>query len=209
MLKTALLAALCGISVAKVNLAYDGKSSKNSGNKGSESVSTQDMCCTANAGVDTAFTVCKGQSSEKQCKKAGQNTRTGDYLCQWVSCADVGYCVDPRDDEFYDEELRWEQRQMLDADWGSTKPVKTPRPTVWRAPKTTRGPKTPKVKTTRVKTTKDKTPRPTRAFTKTPRPTRIKTTKYKEPKTPKPTIWRAPKTTRGPKTTRDKTPRPA
>merc|ERR1711997_1340286 len=73
---------------------------------------------------------------------------------------------------------------------------KTPRPTVWKAPKTT------KMKTTKVKTTKEKTPRPTRVMTKTPKPTKMKTTKVKTTKTPRPTVWKAPKTTKEPRTPR-------
>merc|ERR1711902_45209 len=76
------------------------------------------------------------------------------------------------------------------------KEPKTPRPTVWKAPKTTN------MKTTKVKTTKEKTPRPTRVMTKTPRPTMIKTTKVKTTKTPRPTVWKAPKTTKEPRTPR-------
>merc|ERR1711933_675566 len=74
-------------------------------------------------------------------------------------------------------------------------------PTVWKAPKTTRGPKTTKVKTPKPtvwkapKTTKVMTPRPTRPI-KTPRPTAtyLRTTRatYLAP-TPKPTTgWGAP-----------------
>merc|ERR1712156_811036 len=77
-----------------------------------------------------------------------------------------------------------------------TKEPKTTRPTVWKAPKTT------KMKTTKVKTTKEKTPRPTRVMTKTPKPTKMKTTKVKSTKTPRPTVWKAPKTTKEPRTPR-------
>merc|ERR1711933_298145 len=66
-------------------------------------------------------------------------------------------------------------------------------PTVWKAPKTTRGPKTTKVKTPKPtvwkapKTTKVMTPRPTRPI-KTPRPTKLITPRPTRPiKTPRPT----------------------
>merc|ERR1712190_472249 len=76
------------------------------------------------------------------------------------------------------------------ADWGASKPPPTPRPTSlggWGVPKTTKPPKTPRP------TSPPKTPRPTNP--------------PKTPKPPRPTVWRAPKTTRGPKTTKVKTTR--
>merc|ERR1719361_160352 len=133
----------------------------------------------------------------------------GESTCKWTACANVGYCVDTRDIEYFDEMSAWEadakeQRSLLSIDneelhadsnhgWGNGRPVPTPRPT--------NPPKTPRPTTW----TPPKTPRPTKNVT--PRPT-------KGPKTPRPTVWNPPKTprpTKGektPKPTKNKTPKP-
>merc|ERR1719410_840991 len=145
-------------------------------------------------------------------------TTNGEPTCKWTECSMVGYCVDTRDVEYF-QELKTQQssrrlsvdidREEVESDWSwgngkPTNPPKTPRPTVWKAPKTPKPsnpPKTPRPTNPPVV----KTPRPTN----TPRPTPIKTTKVK---TPKPTEWKAPKTpkpTNPPKSTKGrKTPRP-
>merc|ERR1719145_28103 len=129
--------------------------------------------------------------------------------CKWTECSNVGYCVDTRDADYFDEMSAWEanqQRSLLSVDrdelnaaWGNpkrtpkpTKEPKTPRPTAWKAPKTpkptnppkpTKGPKTPRPTNPPKPTKGPKTPRPTNPpHLKTPRPT-----EWKAPKTPKPT----------------------
>merc|ERR1719445_1361237 len=88
----------------------------------------------------------------------------------------------------------------------ATKPVKTPRPTASKPVKT---PRPTKPEKTPKPTKGPKTPRPTAAKPiKTPRPTELKTprpTAAKPEKTPRPTTEKTPKT---PRPTADKTPRP-
>merc|ERR1719361_1319084 len=97
----------------------------------------------------------------------------GVATCKWTKCANVGYCIDERDFDYFDEISAWNEEQedvQEDGGWGSpktpkpTSPPKTPRPTTWTAPKTpkpTSPPKTPRP-------TKNVTPRPTKGE-KTPR----------------------------------------
>merc|ERR1719410_36250 len=215
MMKSALIAALFGISSA-----YDAPSGPDNS-----------MCCTANVATNTAYSVCEdvmntyrlASDQETYCLKPmtkGVNT------CKYTACSSVGYCVNSADSQYYDEMLIWEQseaasRRLLEeeeedkvsaqyAGWGNgrplptprpTNPPKTPRPTVWKAPKTpkpTNPPKTPKPTNTPRPTgppktprpTPDRTPRPTRNITprptNTPRPTGPRPTK--PVKTPKPTV---------------------
>merc|ERR1719203_2141507 len=94
-------------------------------------------------------------------------TTDGEATCKWTECSNVGYCVDTRDVEYF-EEMKAQRsllsvnidREEVDSDfsWGNGKPTnppktpqptnppKTPRPTAWVAPKTpkpTNPPKTP------------------------------------------------------------------
>merc|ERR1712178_25123 len=50
----------------------------------------------------------------------------GQARCKWTECTNVGYCVDSRDNEFFEEATKWEQserRFLMDKDvyasWGS------------------------------------------------------------------------------------------
>merc|ERR1711933_11704 len=119
----------------------------------------------------------------------------------------MGYCVDTRDADYFDEMSAWEANQQrsllsvnrdeLNAAWGNpkrtpkpTKEPKTPRPTAWKAPKTPKPTHPPKVKTPKP----TNTPKPTYNRVKTPRPS--KTTRPPKVKTPRPTEWEAPATPR-------------
>ena len=150
MLKSTLLAALCGIAVAKVEVHYG-------------EPDPVDMCCTAKAALTTAYSYCERQSDKDSCNSVG------DDLCKWTACADVGYCVDPSDEEYYDDRRMLEldadyapptPKPVVSSGWGTqktpkpTNPPKTPRPTEWKTPKPTNPPKTPRP-------TEWKTPKPT------------------------------------------------
>merc|ERR1719208_143842 len=166
-----------------------------------------DMCCTANVAMSSSYSVCEDvmnrfsnpSDQEDACLNGRFTGQTnGVSTCKWTQCSDVGYCVDSRDADYFDEMSAWEanehqQRSLLSIDrdelnaaWGNSKPTnppktprptnppKTPRPTSWTAPKTpkpTNPPKTPKP---------TNTPKPTPNRVKTPKPTN-------PPKTPKPT----------------------
>merc|ERR1712154_140082 len=157
----------------------------------------KDMCCTANVAMSNTYSVCEDvmnrytdASDQEYACLNGKSTgmHDGVNVCKWTACTNVGYCVDERDFDYFDEITAWNAEQDGVEDdashgWGNPKPNPTPRPT---SP-----PKTPKP------TMPPKTPRPTKEVT--PRPT-------KEKKTPKPTVWSPPKTPRP--TKGEKTPRP-
>merc|ERR1712154_5375 len=164
----------------------------------------KDMCCTANVAMSNTYSVCEDvmnrytdASDQEYACLNGKSTgmHDGVNVCKWTACTNVGYCVDERDFDYFDEITAWNEEQDVEQDgWGNpkpnptprpTNPPKTPRPTVWSPPKTPKPTNPPK------------TPKPT-SPPKTPKPTM-------PPKTPKPTVWKAPKT---PRPTRNITPRP-
>ena len=202
MLKATLFAALYGIS------------------HGYGDAAAPRMCCSAGQAMSNSYSVCEDvmnrfsdpADQREECLNGKYTGMTdGMNTCEWGPCEDVGYCVDEKDSEYFDEMAAWEaeaseRRSLLSIDsaalhangWGNGRPMptprptktpKTPRPTMWKAPPTPRPTNTPKP------TNPPKTPRPTM----TPKPTN-------PPKTPKPTVWKAPPTPRPTKT--PKTPRP-
>jgi len=101
-----------------------------------------DMCCTANAAVAGAYSTCKALTDESSCLGT-------ERLCIWTACSEVGYCVDPKDETYFDEELEFERRSLMDleaeydADYQHAPP--TPKPTMqggWGNPKPSNPPKT-------------------------------------------------------------------
>ena len=227
MLKVIVFAALYGIS-------------NGYGKRGDESDSVK-MCCMANVAMTNSYSICEdvmnrydASEQEYQCLNGKAMGKVGGVdRCKYAPCEDVGYCVDSKDSDFFDEMTAWEanengdRRSLLSIDqaalhangWGNGKPMptprptktpKTPRPTVWKAPPTPRPTNTPKP------TNPPKTPKPTVwKAPKTPKPTFWKAPKTPKPtnppKTPKPTVWKTPKPTKTPKTpkpTQWKTPKP-
>merc|ERR1719245_1303127 len=110
-----------------------------------------DMCCTANVAMSSSYSVCedvmnrfnKPSDQEDACLNGKfTGTTNGVSTCKWTECTNVGYCVDTRDVEYF-EEMSAQQRSLLSAEpkvlnaaWGNPKPThppKTPRPTVWKA----------------------------------------------------------------------------
>ena len=232
MLKAIIFAALYGIS--------NGYS-----RRGDESSAVK-MCCMANVAMTNSYSICEDvmnrydeSEQEYQCLNGKAMGKVGGVdRCKYAPCEDVGYCVDSKDSDFFDEMTVWEanenerRRSLLSIDqaalhadgWGNGKPIptprptnppKTPRPTQWKAqptPRPTMGkaPKTPRPTNTQKPTNPPKTPKPT--VWKTPKPTNPpktpKPTVWKAPKTPKPTQWKAPKTPKPTNPPKIKTPRP-
>merc|ERR1712129_319036 len=95
MLKATLIVALYGLSSAEVELDY-----------GDASPAKEPMCCTANIAISGAYAECKTRMKKDACVGA-------DDLCYWTECEKIGYCVDPRDDLYFDEEIALERRSML------------------------------------------------------------------------------------------------
>merc|ERR1712048_303252 len=122
-----------------------------------------DMCCTANVAMSSSYSVCEDvmdrfndPSQQEDACLNGKFTGTtnGKNTCKWTMCSNVGYCVDSRDSDFFDEMTAWEaneqqqQRSLLSIDrdelnaaWGNPKPThppKTPRPSAWKPSPTPR-----------------------------------------------------------------------
>ena len=84
------------------------------------------MCCTANVPMSMAMSKCEavqndypaGQVREDKClnaKSTGIDDATGNYVCKYVPCEEVGFCYDTRGWE-EEEEIAVEQEEVLEAD---------------------------------------------------------------------------------------------
>ena len=148
MLRATLIAALYGISNG-----YGG------GRRG-ESSSVK-MCCMANVAMSNSYSICEdvmnrydASEQEYECLNGQAMGKVGGVArCKYAPCEEVGYCVDAKDYDFFEEMTVWEENERRslmeeDASWGTPKtarptyPPKTPRPTQWKAPPTPRPTKT-------------------------------------------------------------------
>ena len=93
------------------------------------------MCCTANVAMSHSYSVCedvmnkyKNAADQKEaCLNSGFTGKTGgEYTCKYAPCNDVGYCVDSRDNEYFDEMVAVKEeeanarRLMIEADYGNS-----------------------------------------------------------------------------------------
>ena len=103
MLKATVFAALYGIS-------------NGYGNGRSGSVK---MCCTANVAMSNSYSICEDvmnrydeSEQEYQCLNGKAMGKVGGVdRCKYAPCEDVGYCVDSRDSDFFDEMTVWEANE--------------------------------------------------------------------------------------------------
>ena len=92
-----------------------------------------EMCCTANVAMSHSYSVCedvmnkyKNAADQKNACLNGDFTgkTNGEYTCKYAPCNDVGYCVDSRDNEYFDEMVAVKEeanarRLMIEADYGN------------------------------------------------------------------------------------------
>ena len=86
----------------------------------------QQMCCTANVAMSHSYSMCedvmnKFADAADQKNECLNGDHTGkineEYTCKWTPCNDVGYCVDSRDNEYFDEIVN-ARRVLIEADYG-------------------------------------------------------------------------------------------